>query len=96
MQSIKTLLSFSVLFIIFLFLYVKDNPSAIQVPASALEHQHHMSDVESVDEEPTQHHQYKIELPHPVCLPCLKCSGIFDSNFYPSPFFDITAPPPEC
>lgn len=96
MQSINIILSFSVLLLIFLFLSVTDHASVIQVAASDHEHHHHMSDVESVDEEPTQQHQLKIELHHPVWLPVLKSSGSIDSNFYPSPFFDITAPPPEC
>ena len=95
MQSINIILSFSVLLLIVLFLSVTDHASVIQVAGSGHEH-HHMSDVESVDEEPTQQHQLKIELQHPVWLPVLKSSGSIDSNFYPSPFFDITAPPPEC
>ena len=96
MQSINTLLSFSVFLLLVLFLSVMDNASVNQVAASEHEHQHHMSDFESVDEEPTQQHLHKIELEHPVYFTRITSAYKTDSGFYPSPLFDITVPPPEC
>lgn len=96
MQSIKTFLSFSFILAIIVFLFVKDNSSFNPLCEPGSEHKHQMSDLESVDEEPTQQHPHKTELNHPVYLTCIISSYKTDSDNYPSPLFDIAVPPPEC
>jgi hypothetical protein len=66
-----------------------------KLPSPKEEHKHHLTDVESVDEEPTQQHQSPIKLIYIIDNIIIDAPIRMDAIFYPSPYFDITAPPPE-
>ncbi len=71
------------------------NYSPDKMPSPNEEHKHHLTDIETLDEEPTQQHQNQVNL---ICLlnTFIRDSSIgTDTILYPKPYFDISAPPPE-